>query len=189
MGDYISIGFVFRKEKLNLKESILKYLMDSFHFGDFSVLNCRTKIADDGKPAYEESFLYRDITENFYQLMTSDNYSIILFMSNFLGIANQMVNLIYYKEDRFFGFMINLFIDPFRKKINYVAQEELIIDYIKDCFKSVPFDYAICEPDGEIAFAPDEINDEELSYSLLIIPEGGELQVKKGEYLVDGSIR
>ncbi|QVK18228.1 hypothetical protein KHQ81_00475 [Mycoplasmatota bacterium] len=187
MGSYISVGFVFRNNKLNLKEKMFKYLVESLQLNDYSVLIYKMCTEMDGKESIEKKLLYRDITDKDYHIMTKYDYGNILLMCPFLGISNQMINIIFYKENTHFGFLIELFEDVFRKKIAYDKQEVLLVEFIKRCYHNMPFDYAICENEGQIEFSPDDIDAEDLNYSILILPDKEEgFIIKKGAYLIDG---
>jgi len=190
MGSYISVGFVFRNDKLNLKEKMLKVLTDRLLLNDYSVLMYKTNTDTDGNECIEKKVLYRDMQVSDYEILTKYDFGSILLMCDFLGVINQMVNLTFYKEKTHFGFLIEIFEDPFKKKLSYEKREDLLINYIRSCYHEVPFDYAICENEGEIEVSPDEIEDEELSYSILMLPdkENGFI-IKKGEYLIDGETK
>lgn len=190
MGNYISMGFVFRNDKLNLKEKMLKTLIESLTLSDYSVLIYKICTDMDGKDYIEKKVLYKDITDKDYKVMTNYDYGNVLLMCPFLGISNQMINITFYKKNRHFGFLMDLFNDIFRKKMAYDKQEGLLINFIKGCYQEIPFDYAICENEGEIMVSPDEIDGDDFDYSILILPnkEKGFI-IKKGEYLIDGKTK
>ncbi len=186
MGCYITVGFVFRTEKLNRKVKMLNDLIDSLPLHDYSVLIC-TYYKDN--QYMEKKVLYRDLMEKDCQLIMNCEYGSILFMCAFLGVKNQMMKITYYKEKTHFGFLMEIFEDPFKKKINYHQLEDSLLDYIKVCYEILSFDYAICDNDGKIEFSPDDIFDEEFQYNLLVLPNKKGLAVKKGDYLIDGETK
>lgn len=190
MGSYISVGFGFRNNKLDLKEKMLKYFIESLELNDYSVLIYKICTDMDGKGDIEKKVLFRDLTDEDYEFMTHYDYGNILLLCPFLGISNQMMNITFYKEQTHFGFLIELFDDIFRKNVNYNKQEVLIIEFIKRCYQEIPFDYAICDNEGQIEFSPDDIDADDLNYSILILPDKDEgLIIKKGEYLIDGKTK
>lgn len=189
MGSYISVGFVFKMIKLKFKEQILKYLIGNLPLSDYSVLIYKTDTDIEGRKIIEKKMMYRQMSDEDYKIITDYDFGNILLMCNFLGIKNQMMNITFFKEKTHFGFLIELFEDPFRNKVDYLKQETLLVNFMKECFKEMDFDYAICDNEGTIEFSPEEISHEDFSYSILILPEGDKLVVKKGEYLIDGKTK
>jgi hypothetical protein len=177
MGGYITIGFVFRSDKLALNAGMIKYLVDRFKLSDFSFLLNN-----------EKAILYRDMNEEIYQLIIANDYGNILLMSDFLDVKNQMINIVYIKFPDYFSIQIQLFNNPLRK-LNYDDYELKLIDYIKTSYPQVPFAYAMCGCDSEIDFSPNEIDDEDFNYSILVVPEGNDFIIKQGECRIDGNKR
>ncbi len=187
MGSYISVGFVFQNDKLSLKTQMIKHIIESLNLNDYSMLIFKGSEDIDGNHWVEKKLMFRNITDEDYQLMTDYFYGNVLMMCTFLEIKNQMINITFYKEKDYFGYLMDLFEDPFRKQVTYATLESSLIEYLKAMHEQVPFDYAILENDGEIEFSPDEMNFEEMNYSVLIQADEKEgLVVKKGEYLIDG---
>ena len=78
----------------------------------------------DGKNCREKRVLFRDLNDTDYKTLIEQYYGNILFMCPFLDIKNQMINITVYQEDIYFGFLIDLFDDPFSKKRPYDEKED-----------------------------------------------------------------
>ena len=177
MGSIISIDYVFNNDKLLLKSEIMKNIIESFNLPSYSVLVCN-----------EKTITYDKITPFHFEELTSKEYSSVLLMCDFLNINNLMLNIIYYQTSSFFSMQIQLFGDRFKKTFIYDELEEKIIDYIIKSYQYLPFDYVVCENDGEV-YAPDEINDEDIEYSILIQLKEDNFLIKKGQFLLNGTKR
>jgi|SRR5690554_818324 len=173
MTSIISISFVFKNDKATLKSQVMQKIIDTFNLHEDSILICNDK-----------NIIYSKMSIKQYECLTSSEYSNILTMCNFLNIRNQKLNLVYYQASSFFCMQIQMYEDPYKKSFKNIDLEQNIIDYIIN--SNISFDYVVCENGCEINLSPEEIFDEEFTYSILIVPDKTNFIIKKGKYLPSG---
>ncbi|MDF2699927.1 MAG: hypothetical protein K0Q49_1483 [Haloplasmataceae bacterium] len=181
MGSYISLGFVFQNDK-EIKDSLKQLLKLLNNKNSPIIYKVCFDLSEDNW--LERKINYNDIIEDDFNNLTNYFYSNIKLNASFLGF-DLLLNITIYKDEDFYGFLIDLFEDYF--KISYLDLEDSLINFVNDIYSKLKFDYAFGEHDGEIEFSPNEIIQQNVNYCLLFLKDNKDsLQILKGDHLLDG---
>lgn len=190
MGSYVSIGFVYEKNRekelveqlekiigfLKIKNEDIKRI--KYCEDDFGEIECEVNLND---IVYHKNEILKKIVDYFY--------GEIEFFVDIFEMKKLKMILRIEKEDDLCGITLDieesdLIHEHTVSNINIVTEK--IIDFMIQVNTYLNYDYAVCDNELELKYSPEIIkNMKELKYSVLIIFDG-KLKVMKSNWNIDG---
>ncbi|HHW37552.1 MAG TPA: hypothetical protein GXX18_10000 [Bacillales bacterium] len=194
MGSFISIGLIYSKRTEERFKNELDILVRYLVSKDGILKKIKMSKDIDGEEWIEYTPNNNlEISESL-NLIAKYYYGQVNVVCTFLGFSDLEVAVRIEKEKDYFGFLLDISEADVIKThnvevINRVTDQ--IINFIIDLYSVSGFDYAFCDNEAEIQYAPDEFctleND---MYSIIVIPSFGEqdkaLNVFKNNWHIDG---
>lgn len=175
----LNIGLVYRNEKNIEKE--FQHIVDFLKKRELIIVEWRVSLDKNGDKWVEKKDQDVDVA-----LLTKYYYGeIIGYITNFVGFQEIPMRISVQQEEDFYGYVLHL--DG--ERLNGLAIdtiEQKIITWVTNLSNFTSFDYAFCDYDSEIEYAPQKQKNINKSYSVLFWPEKEKMKIIKNSWKIDG---
>lgn len=193
-GGNITLGLVFDGSThtlLQATNSLLNHLLQQY---GLQATDFKASLDCDGEEWVEGQVADQPVDQAILTTLVQGHYASLHMKGSLFGLESVEFVVRLEKEDTFFGILIDFALQdllPDHNSETLTTFESKLADYLVDLFPSTKYDYAFCDHEAELAYHPDDFqNQQEHVYSIIIrrssTPGASPLLVGKSDWHIDG---